>query len=121
MARAAFLESSQPTVAVPIGQWPDGSIRVGGTRTLFVTLVTAFNLGESPEEISANYGQTPLDQVYAVLAFYLARRDEVDRYLAEIETESEELRAQIERELPVTATRERLLAELEERRAASTR
>jgi uncharacterized protein (DUF433 family) len=121
MAQATFMESPEPTVAVPIEQWPDGSIRVGGTRTLLATIVTAYLLGESPEEIAGNYGQTPLDQVYAVLAFYLAHREEVDAYLAETEAEAEGLRAQIEREFPVTASRERLRAQLDERRAAGTR
>lgn len=36
---------------VPLAQWEDGSIRVGGTRVTLDTVVARFKVGDTPEDI----------------------------------------------------------------------
>jgi uncharacterized protein (DUF433 family) len=61
--------------------WEDGSVRVAGTRVRLETLITAYRQGEAPSEIAANYGDLPPATVHAVVAYYLAHRQEVDEYV----------------------------------------
>ena len=44
---------------VPLSVWPDGSVRVDGGRLHLAIVITAWNMGQSPEEIAANF--PPLD------------------------------------------------------------
>jgi uncharacterized protein (DUF433 family) len=55
--------------------------RVAHTRVTLLTLIDAFLEGATPEEICQEYPSVDLADVYAVIAFYLARRDEIDAYL----------------------------------------
>jgi uncharacterized protein (DUF433 family) len=65
-----------------------GAIRVGKTRVLFVLVVHAFQEGATPEDIVRMYETLDLADVYAVVAFYLRHRLEVEEYLAEYEAEA---------------------------------
>jgi uncharacterized protein (DUF433 family) len=58
-----------------------GVMRVGGTRVMLDSLVTAFQQGHSPETIQQQYPALSLREVYGAIAEYLARRDEIDAYL----------------------------------------
>ena len=66
---------------VPITADAQGTLRVGGTRVTLDTLVMAFEQGATPEHIAQDYAPLPLTDVYAVLAYYLQHRDEVEAYL----------------------------------------
>jgi len=94
----------------------DGSVRVGKTRVLLATVITAVYHGESAEEIAENFPTLDLVDVYAVIAHYLRHRTEVDAYMDEYRRQGEALRRQIEARFPSDGLRERLLA----RRAAAT-
>ena len=59
----------------------DGVYRVAGTRVSLDSIVYAFMAGQSPESIGQSFPVLTLEQVYGAIAFYLARRDEIDRYL----------------------------------------
>ncbi len=56
-------------------------MRVGKTRVMMDSVVATFLQGHSPETIQQEYPALALDEVYGALAYYLANRDEVDRYL----------------------------------------
>jgi uncharacterized protein (DUF433 family) len=56
-------------------------MRVGKTRVMMDSVVAAFQQGHSPETIQQEYPALTLEEVYGALAYYLANRDEVDRYL----------------------------------------
>src|SRR5947208_2589558 len=82
---------------VPLQKWDDGSIRIGGTRIHFYLVVGAYKLGAPPEKIANDmYLGLELADAYAVVAYYLRHKEEVDAYLKQIEEESQELRRKIE-------------------------
>ena len=96
--------------AVPLRTDAQGVMRVGGTRVTIDTVVTAFRLGATPEEIVHQYPSLPLADVYAVIAYYLRHRTEVDSYVRQRELQAEIIREQDEAELDPRGIRERLLA-----------
>jgi hypothetical protein len=55
-------------------------------------VVTAFDLGGTPEEIAQDFPVLRLDDVYAVLTYYLRHREEVQAYLSHRERLAGEVR-----------------------------
>jgi uncharacterized protein (DUF433 family) len=55
---------------------------IEGTRISLDSVVYAFQKGLSPESIVQSFPLLTLEQVYGVIAFYLANRAEIDVYLA---------------------------------------
>jgi uncharacterized protein (DUF433 family) len=68
---------------VPIQLDRDGVARIGGTRVTLDTITTVFQQGATPEEIAQEFPVVSLTDVYAVIAFYLGHRQEVEAYLEE--------------------------------------
>jgi uncharacterized protein (DUF433 family) len=64
-----------------VQQDPDGALRVGTLGVSLDSVVIAFQEGHSAETIQQLYPILTLEQVYGAIAFYLANRDEVARYL----------------------------------------
>ncbi len=101
------------TINVPLHQDNDGSIRIGNTRVLLELVVHAFQRGESAESIVESFPTLRLDDVYAVLAYYLQYQDDVHAYIKVVETESQLIREKIEARQPsVKAIRNRLIHHL---------
>jgi uncharacterized protein (DUF433 family) len=96
--------------APPLTENPDGVILVVGTRVPLETVVTAFDAGATPEEITQQYPSLGLGDVYAVIAHVLANRETVDAYVAQRRAAGAVLRAEIEQGAPLQALRARLLA-----------
>jgi uncharacterized protein (DUF433 family) len=71
------------TMDVPLRTDNQGKIRVGGTRVLLELVIHAFQQGESAEGIIDSYSTLKLADVYAVIAYYLTHRAEVDAYMAQ--------------------------------------
>jgi uncharacterized protein (DUF433 family) len=69
-----------------------GALRVGSSRVLLELVIQAFQDGATPEAIVQRYSSLTLSDVYAVIAYYLRHRDEVEEYLAERERKAEEVR-----------------------------
>lgn len=86
--------------APPLTRWDDGSIRVDGTRLLLETIITAYKMGDCPEEIAASFPAASLRDIYAVITYYLGHKDEVEEYLTEVEREGAALQAEIEARCP---------------------
>ena len=96
--------------AVPLHQSSDGAIRVVGTRIGLDIIVSHFNRGLSPERIAAMLPTLTLADVYAVVAFYLQRREAVDAHFGEEDAQAVALQAEIESQPGYREHRERLLA-----------
>src|SRR5579859_5582892 len=64
-------------------QAPD-VIRLRGHRIGLEHIVEAYKEGETPEQIAAYYKSLSLEHIYAVIAYYLHNRDDVDAYLARV-------------------------------------
>jgi uncharacterized protein (DUF433 family) len=99
---------------IPLSATVDGVIRVAGTRVTLDTVIDTFLTGASPEEIAQDFPVLRLDDVYAVLTYYLRHRAEVDTYLRERRSRAEGIRREIEAHSAQTGLRTRLLARLEQ-------
>ncbi|MGI8423779.1 MAG: DUF433 domain-containing protein [Chloroflexota bacterium] len=97
------------TMAVPLTEVEDGTLRVAGTRVSLDSIVCAYWAGASPEEIHQRFTTVSAVDAYAVISFYLQNRAEIDAYLRGREQETEELRRAAERRWPLHRLRERLL------------
>jgi hypothetical protein len=73
--------------------------------------------GASPEEIAEHYEVLQLDDVYAVITYYLRHQAEVDQYLAEQRSESEAAQHAVNGSFP-SALREKLLKAKRSRKAS---
>jgi len=101
------------TEPIPLATDADGVIRVAGTRVTLDTVVDAFETGATPEEIAQDFPVLRLDDVYAVVTYYLRHRDEVAAYLRRRRSMAAEIRREIEARHPQAGLRERLLARLQ--------
>jgi uncharacterized protein (DUF433 family) len=61
----------------------EGVYYVVGTRISLDSIVYAFLRGESPETICQEFELLLLEEVYGAVAFYLAKRSEIDAYLGQ--------------------------------------
>src|SRR5437867_12249205 len=59
----------------------DGVHVVAATRVSLDSIVYAFLSGQSAESIAQAFPVLNLEQVYGAITYYLAHRDDVDRYL----------------------------------------
>jgi uncharacterized protein (DUF433 family) len=98
------------TQVVPMKVDRDGVIRVGDTRVRLDTVIYAFNDGYTAEEIVTQYPVLKLADVYAVIAYYLNNRVEVDEYLKQRAEAAAKIRQEIEAKPEYKSFRERLLA-----------
>jgi uncharacterized protein (DUF433 family) len=101
------------TVTLPLKMDEHGAIRVSGTRVTLVTVIVRYHQGDSPESIHEGFDGLPLNDIYAVIAYYLAHRDELDAYLKRREEDAERLRQEWEAKYPPKVTKAELLARLE--------
>lgn len=101
----------------PLAVDADGVVRVGGTRVTLDTVVEWFLDGATAETIAQKYPVLSLNDVYAVISYYLNHTSEVDAYLAERRRYAEQVEQENERRFPPQGTRARLLA----RRASAGR
>ncbi|MCY7375093.1 MAG: DUF433 domain-containing protein [Pyrinomonadaceae bacterium] len=69
----------------------NGAYRVADTRVSLDSVIYAFWDGETPETIARHFPALTLEQIYGAIAFYLANRAEIDRYMQEGDIEFEKL------------------------------
>ena len=98
----------------PITKDQDGVLRVAGTRVTLDSIVAAFDLGATPEEIVQRYPSVDLASSYALIAYVLRHRERVDLYLTERSRAASDTQTEVEARFPPDGLRARLLA----RRAA---
>ena len=95
----------------PLRVEPDGTVRVGDSRVLLELVIHAFQDGATAEAIVQRYSTLTLPDAYAVIAYYLRHRGEIDDYLVGRERQAQEVRERIERSQgDLKGIRERLLA-----------
>src|SRR4051794_23894818 len=95
---------------LPMQETAEGVVRIGGTRVTLDTVIGAYRRGATAEEIVQAFDTLRLEDVFAVLAYYLRHTQEVEQYLREREAVSEQVRRENERRFPPDGLRERLLA-----------
>ena len=78
----------------------NGGYYVHGTRVSLDSVVYAFLRGESSDGIVESFPALTLEQVYGAIAFYLAHREAVGRYLNEGKAEFARLRDDSRRKHP---------------------
>ena len=83
------------TDGVPLHD-PDDNVRVIGSRVTLHTIVGRFNQGNTVDEIHEGFPSVSMEQINAIIAWYLKNRADVDEYIREIDEEGEKLRREIE-------------------------
>jgi len=101
---------------IPLRQEPSGTIRVGNTRIDLEIVLADWKNGLTPEQIAAGYPTLTLADVYAVLAYYLRHKKEVEEYLRWGDEQAAAVRRRIEAVQPPLP--EGLRARLEAARAS---
>lgn len=102
-----FLVEAEPA---PLESSADGVIRVRGSRVTLDTVVEAFRMGATAEEIAQQYPSLALADVYATIAYYLRHQTDVEAYLNQRYAEQNRVRLENEARFPPVGIRERLLA-----------
>jgi uncharacterized protein (DUF433 family) len=101
----------------PLCEDTDGALRVGNSRVLLELVIRAFQDGATPETIVQRYSTLPLPDVYAVIAYYLRHREQIEEYLIRREREAGEVQLRMEgQQGDLSAIR----ARLQSRREAQT-
>ena len=97
--------------APPLKRDASGALRVGTSRVLVELVIRAFQDGSTPETIAQRYPTISLVDTYAVIAYYLRHRDELESYLEEREQEATAVKVRIEaHQGSLSGVRDRLLA-----------
>jgi uncharacterized protein (DUF433 family) len=101
-------------IVAPLSVTDDGTMRITGTRVSLDSIIHHFKLGATAEEIVCKFPSLRLADVYAVIAYYLNKREVVESYLHQQETDADAIQQQIESAPDYQATkaelRKRLLA-----------
>ncbi len=88
------------SITLPMKTDEQGAIRISNTRVTLDVLIARYTQGNRPEAIHRAFPTIPLTDVYAVIAYYLANRAEVDAYLEQRDAEDEHIRQEIEANYP---------------------
>ncbi|MCI0714525.1 MAG: DUF433 domain-containing protein [Chloroflexi bacterium] len=100
----------------PITTNADGAALIANTRVRLETIIAAFYRGDSPEQIVDSFDVLSLADVYAVIAYYLNHREEVDAYIREQDEAAEQVYRKIEANRPdMLSLRQRLLERKQKR------
>jgi uncharacterized protein (DUF433 family) len=109
------MNANEPTMTIPLRTDEHGTIRIGNTRVTLDSIINFYLQGESPEDLHAGFPTVPLSDIYAVIAYYLSHRAEVDSYLKKRNDEAERIRQEVEAKYPPKVTRAELQARLDAR------
>jgi uncharacterized protein (DUF433 family) len=88
------------TIRVPLKIREHGIYAVGDSRVSLDVVIREFHKGGDPRSIVDAYPTLQLGDVYAVIAYYLLNRAEVDQYLLFRQKEADRLRQEIEATQP---------------------
>jgi uncharacterized protein (DUF433 family) len=91
--------ANEPTMTIPLRTDKHGAIRVGDTRVLLELVIHAYYTGETPEGIVDSYPTLTTSDVYAVIAYYLSHREEIDIYVRQRDEQAERIIENIEASL----------------------
>jgi uncharacterized protein (DUF433 family) len=107
-------------MTVPLRTDEHGAIRIGGTRVLLELVIHAYYMGETPEGIVDSYPSLTTSDVYAVIGYYLANRDEIDAYVRQRDEQADLILRDMEANLTpqARALRTRLRAYQEQQKTS---
>jgi uncharacterized protein (DUF433 family) len=88
-----------PTMTVPLRTDEHGAIRIDKTRVLLELVIHAYYMGETPEGIVDSYPSLTTADVYAVIGYYLANREEIDAYVRQRDQQAEQILRDMEANL----------------------
>jgi uncharacterized protein (DUF433 family) len=91
--------TNEPAMTIPLRTDEHGAIRIGKTRVLLELVIHAYYMGETPEGIVDSYPTLTTSDVYAVIAYYLAHRDEIEAYMRQRDEQAEQIIRDIEANL----------------------
>jgi uncharacterized protein (DUF433 family) len=83
------------TDPVPLTADGFGGLTVGDTRVALEVVLEDFEAGSSPEAIVEHFPILKLADVYAVIAYFLRHREEVEAYLRASQEEAEAARLEL--------------------------
>lgn len=95
---------------VPLRTDAEGVVRVGATRVTLETLIAAFKEGATAEDIVSQFPTLQLADVYAVIAYYLRRPEEVEGYVQQRLHRARVVREMNESRFDPKGVRDRLMA-----------
>lgn len=81
---------------VPMAAGEDGGIYVGDTSIPVERIIFRHLQGEIPESIVGMFPVLKVADVYAVIAYYLSHRKQMDEYIEKREMEADAIRRDIE-------------------------
>ena len=100
---------SDKIVKVPLRIDEGGAIRVGATRVSLLSVLMAFQNGSTAEQILHSFPTLDLTDIYAVISYYLANRDDLDAWIAQEHLAAERIRKETELRFDQKGIRERLM------------
>jgi uncharacterized protein (DUF433 family) len=108
-----------PIMTIALRTDEHGVIRIGDTRVLLELVIHAYLIGETPEGIVESYPSLTTADVYAVIGYYLANREEIDAYVRQRDARADQVLRDMEANLTpeARALRTRLLAFQEQQKA----
>lgn len=104
------------TITMPMRVDEHGVIRIGGTRVTFESIIHSYLQSEPPESIHESFSTVSLTDIYLVIGYYLAHREQMDAYLKQRDEVFEQTRREWEAKYPPKVTKEELLRRLEARK-----
>ena len=84
------------TMTIPLQTNEDGTIHVRDSRVTLDILISRYQQGKNPEAIHESFPTVSVDQIYAIIAYYLANREKLDNYLQQRKVNAEQIRQEIE-------------------------
>lgn len=110
---------NSPTMVIPLHTDEHGAIRIGSTRVLLELVIHAYLMGETPEGIVESYPSLTTSDVYAVIGYYLANREEIDAYVRQRDEQADQVLRDMEANLTpeARALRTRLRAWQEQQKS----
>ena len=105
------------TQKVPLTTSKSGAIRIAGSRVGLEIIIHEFKNGATAEQIHEDFPSVSLRDIYAVIAYYLENKLELESYLRRQQKVAASVRRSIEARIDTAALRERL----RNKRPASTK
>ena len=84
------------TMSLPLKIDEQGTIYISRTKVTLDILIARYQQGDSPEAMHEGFSTVSLTDIYAVIAYYLAHRDELDAYLKQRDDDVERIRQEME-------------------------
>lgn len=100
---------------VPLAADKHGTVRVAGTRVTLESVVALFEGGARAEGIVQSLPGLQLDDIYAVITYYLRHREEVRAYLESQDRAADEIQQRLAADPRHGEVRKRLLTAKRER------